>query len=178
MHCTCTWQSICSEMFHIQKIPEERSGQHCHIIVLRMMCTRGEKEVSFWKYKQLLWCFLQQVIQVWVFESYEKITLHKHWYIEIVEKQWLQTKTKKKEAKTKPTWSSRISYCILLILFSFIVVPNVSPSYWDGCYLCTLQKEMIKEDFFPVWETNFFFLCVLPYSVEGETDSKTNVSYI
>lgn len=93
-------------------------------------------------------------------------------------KAMIANKNKKKEAKTKPTWSNRISYCRLLILFSFIVVPNVSPSYWDGCYLCTLQKEMIKEDFFPVWETNLFFLCVLCYSVEGETDSKTNVSYI
>lgn len=57
-------------------------------------------------------------------------------------------KKKKKEAKSKAIWSSHISYCRLLILFSFIVVPNVFPSYWDGCYVCTLQREMIKEVFF------------------------------
>lgn len=98
-------------------------------------------------------------ISVW---KLQKITLHKHWYIEIVEKQWLQTKTKQ-AAQTKPIWSSHVSYCRLLILFSFIVVPNVFPSYWDGCYLCTLQKEMIKEGFFLLEKQTlvfFLFSCV------------------
>lgn len=50
---------------------------------------------------------------------------------------------------------------LLLIFLSFILVYNVFPSYWDGHYVCTHHREMIKEIFLFVWSGKkaFLFFC-------------------
>jgi len=70
-------------------------------------------------------------------------------------------KQKHKQAKSKPIWSSLISYCRLLILSYFIVVPNIFLSHWDGCYVSILQREQIKEFFFCLRNNALLFICAV-----------------
>lgn len=132
-----------------------------------LSCHYAEKELyKEWK-KFTLVCFAASNSGITVFEIYTKITLYRHWYTEFDEKLWLQTK--KKEDKSKPIWSSSTSCCRLLIFFSFLVVQNVFPSYWNGRYVCTHHREMIKETFLFVWLKSkaLLFLCALLLARSG-----------
>lgn len=111
---------------------------------------------------QLLWCVLQQAIQVkhclqstHTQKNIVQTLIYRFWW-----KIMIVNKTKQKD-KSKPIWSSCISCCRLLIFFSFIVVQNIFPSYWDSLYVCTLHKEMIKEIFLFAWSRKkaFLFFC-------------------
>lgn len=148
-----TMKHLFRDVSHSKDIRRELWSTLSYHCAEKELCKERKRSVILAVRTITLVCFAVNHSGTTVFEIYKKITLYKHWHTELVEKQWLQTKTKtKKEAKNKPIWSSHISYCRLLILFSFIVVPNVFPSYWNGCYVCTLQREMIKEIFFFLFE--------------------------